>query len=101
MLLRLLRGEWLVAERGGEDHLVALADQVLVDRDDVGTFGDWADGDRLDAKLGFEVLPRPVPLQCPARPVDGVDPDERDLQLLAAWGRCGAAARSDYVRNRQ
>ena len=101
MLLRLLRREGLIAEGRREDHLVALADEVFVDGNHVRALGDRSDRGRLHPELAFEILPRSIPLQGPARTVNRIDPDERNLEL-AAGSRCRAwAAGHERERHRQ
>src|SRR5690606_29803903 len=89
-----------VAERGGEDHVVALAGEAIEDRLRLGTLWHALEIGRLDAvtQRGLELEAAVVVLLGPAGVTDRADVDERGLDRLAVGARFG---RVDPVRGRR
>ena len=96
ILLGDLLGERLIAERGREDHVVALRDEVLLDIGDIGRLGDRLDEGRRDA-LCLEAFAAGVVAEGPAGIADRSDIDEGGLELVCrlAGTRSGQRSRAD------
>jgi len=90
-----------VAERGGEDDLVALRGQVADHAFGIGALGHLLDDGGLDlvAELGFHFLAAQVVRIRPARVTGRPDVDEGDLQRLGLGG--GRGDRSRLGRRRR